>query len=112
MPARSEPSITEFAPAANAFTISPEYLIPPSAIIGMPASFAAAEQSSIAVICGTPTPATIRVVHIEPGPIPTLTQSAPAFASARTASLVATLPATTCKSGYLRFIWFTTSNTF
>ena len=30
-----------------------------------------------AVICGTPTPATMRVVQIEPGPMPTLTPSAP-----------------------------------
>ena len=36
----------------------------------------------IAVICGTPIPATIRVVQIEPGPIPTLTASTPALISA------------------------------
>ena len=69
--------MTDLAPAANAFTISPEYLIPPSAITGTPC-FAAVAQSSTAVICGTPTPATTRVVQIEPGPIPTLTASAPA----------------------------------
>ena len=34
--------------------------------------------SITAVICGTPTPATTRVVQMEPGPMPTLTQSAPA----------------------------------
>ena len=34
------------------------------------------------MICGTPTPATIRVVQIEPGPIPTLTPSAPMSISA------------------------------
>jgi hypothetical protein len=50
----------------------------------------------IAVSCGTPTPATTRVVQIDPGPMPTLTQSAPASISARVASAVATLPATTC----------------
>jgi hypothetical protein len=50
----------------------------------------------IAVSCGTPTPATTRVVQIDPGPMPTLTQSAPASISARAASAVATLPATTC----------------
>ena len=32
----------------------------------------------IAVSCGTPTPATMRVVQIEPGPMPTLMASAPA----------------------------------
>ena len=37
---------------------------------------------SIAMICGTPTPATMRVVQIEPGPMPTLTASAPASTSA------------------------------
>ncbi len=42
-----------------------------------------------------PTPATIRVVQIEPGPMPTFTASAPAPISARVASAVATLPATT-----------------
>src|ERR1035437_7747577 len=32
----------------------------------------------MAVTCGTPTPATTRVVQIEPGPTPTLMPSAPA----------------------------------
>ena len=36
----------------------------------------------IAVSCGTPTPATTRVVQIEPGPMPTFTASAPAPISA------------------------------
>jgi hypothetical protein len=57
---------------------------------------AALAQSSIAVSCGTPTPATMRVVQIEPGPIPTFTASAPASISARVASAVATLPAMIC----------------
>ena len=35
-----------------------------------------------AASCGTPTPATTRVVQIEPGPMPTLTASAPASTSA------------------------------
>ena len=47
----------------------------------------------MAVTCGTPTPATTRVVQIEPGPTPTLTPSAPASISASAASAVATLPA-------------------
>ena len=37
-------------------------------------------------------PATIRVVQIEPGPIPTLTASAPTSNSAKAASPVAILP--------------------
>jgi hypothetical protein len=44
--------------------------------------------------CGTPTPATTRVVQIEPGPMPTLMQSAPAAISAAAPSAVAMLPAT------------------
>ena len=32
-----------------------------------------------AEICGMPTPLITRVVQIEPGPLPTLTASAPAF---------------------------------
>jgi hypothetical protein len=50
----------------------------------------------MAVSCGTPTPATMRVVQIEPGPMPTLTASAPASISALAPSAVATLPAMTC----------------
>ena len=45
------------------------------------------------MICGTPTPATTRVVQIEPGPTPTFTASAPASISASAASPVAMLPA-------------------
>ena len=70
------------APAASALARSPEYLMPPSAITGTSAFFAASTASMIAVSCGTPTPATIRVVQIEPGPMPTLIASAPASISA------------------------------
>ena len=48
-----------------------------------------------AVNCGRPTPVIIRVVHIAPGPIPTLTMSAPALIRSRAPSGVTTLPATT-----------------
>ena len=51
------------------------------------------------MICGTPTPATTRVVQIDPGPIPTLTTSAPASNKSRAASPVATFPAIISKSG-------------
>ncbi len=36
VPANKFPIITQLAPAAIALVISPEYLIPPSAIIGIP----------------------------------------------------------------------------
>ena len=85
---------TAFDVDGIALAKSPENLMPPSAITGT--SPAAAAQSITAVICGMPTPATIRVVQMLPGPIPTLTASAPAPISARVASAVATLPATIC----------------
>ena len=84
--------MTELAPATIALTMSPEYASPPSAINGMPALLHAFDASRIAVICGTPTPATIRVVQIEPGPTPTFTASAPAFISACAPARVATFP--------------------
>ncbi len=49
---------------------------------GTPASRAASDASYTAVTCGTPTPATTRVVQMEPGPTPTLTASTPASMSA------------------------------
>ena len=69
--------MAQCAPAAIALAKSPENLIPPSAMTTCPVFAAASAQSRIAVICGTPTPATIRVVQIDPGPIPTFTASAP-----------------------------------
>src|SRR5216110_2068957 len=81
VPASIEPIITQAAPAARAFTISPEYLMPPSAITGM--SPAPSTASNIAVSWGTPTPVTTRVVQIDPGPTPTFTASTPRSTSAR-----------------------------
>ena len=52
----------------------------------------------MAVICGTPTPATTRVVQMEPGPTPTLTPSAPASTSAWAPARVAMLPPITSTS--------------
>ena len=63
------------------------------------------------MICGTPTPATTRVVQIEPGPIPTFTTSAPASYNALVASAVATLPAINVMFGYVFLICFTCSIT-
>ena len=70
------------APAAIAFVMSPEYLMPPSAITATPAFDAARAASEIAVICGIPAPVTMRVVQIDPGPMPTLIASAPASINA------------------------------
>src|SRR3954467_14775341 len=99
VPANSDPIITVCAPAASAFTMSPEYLIPPSEMQGTPCRPAARTQLSTAVICGTPTPATTRVVQIDPGPMPTFTASAPASHSALAAAPVAMLPPTTSTPG-------------
>src|SRR5690606_40253419 len=58
-----------------------------------------------------PTPATTRVVQIEPGPIPTFTASAPASAKYKAASAVAILPTTTSISGKLFLTSFKTVTT-
>ena len=96
-----EPTITAAAPAAIALAMSPEKRIPPSAMTGIPVPSSASTASETAVICGTPTPVTIRVVQIEPGPIPTFTALQPASASARAPAPVATLPPMIWRSGYL-----------
>ena len=106
MPAKTFPIITQLAPAANAFTMSPVYLIPPSAMMPTFLFFNAAAASINAVICGTPAPATILVVQIEPGPIPTFTASAPASANAFAPAAVPMFPAITCSSLKLFFIFF------
>src|SRR5208282_5107714 len=98
-PANIDPIITAEAPAASALTISPEYLMPPSAITGTPESRVARAASAIAVICGTPTPVTMRVVQIDPGPMPTLIPSTPARTNSQAPSKVATLPAISSTSG-------------
>ena len=85
--------------------------MPPSAIAGTPSSRQAAAVSSTALNCGTPTPATTRVVQIEPGPMPILTASAPASISARAPSGVATLPATICIAFDSRLIRSTAPST-
>src|SRR5690606_41003284 len=69
-----------------------------SSDLGTPVPSSALATSEMAVICGTPTPATIRVVQIDPGPMPTLTASTPASTSASAASAVALLPPTTWRS--------------
>ena len=86
MPASILPTITALAPAAMALGTSPVCLIPPSAMTGTPASNPATLASQIAVICGTPTPVTTRVVQMLPGPMPTFTASAPASIRARAPS--------------------------
>ena len=93
VPASIDPNITHDAPAAMALAMSPVYFTPPSAITGT-LFFILLQTSRIAENCGTPTPATILVVQMEPGPIPTLIPSAPAFNKNFAASAVATLPTT------------------
>src|SRR5216683_1324241 len=77
VPAKRLPIITHDAPAASAFEMSPEYLMPPSAMIATSVPFAALAASMMAVSCGTPAPVTTRVVQIEPGPMPTFSPSMP-----------------------------------
>ena len=77
MPAKRLPIITALAPAAMALVMSPEYLMPPSAMMATLVPSAARAASMTAVSCGTPAPVTTRVVQMEPGPIPTLRPSIP-----------------------------------
>ena len=97
VPAKSEPIITELAPAARALTTSPEYLMPPSEMTGTSRHRRRGRSRRPPSAAGTPTPATTRVVQMLPGPIPTLTASTPASMSARVPSAVATLPAMSSK---------------
>ena len=92
VPANHPASIIVDAPAASALVTSPGKFVPPSAITGTPDFFAAVAARIIAVNCGTPTPATMRVVHNPPGPIPILTASTPHAIRSLTPSGVATLP--------------------
>lgn len=68
-------------------------------IKGTPVPFNAHATSYTADNCGTPTPATTRVVQMDPGPIPTFMPSAPASTNIFAASPVATLPTTISTSG-------------
>src|ERR1035441_2575034 len=111
VPASRLPIMTVSAPAAIALVTSPEYLMPPSAISGTPASRVARAHSAIAVIWGTPAPETTRVVQIEPGPIPTLMPSTPSEINSRAPSYVATLPVMSCTSGSLLLMAFTAAMT-
>ena len=102
VPANHEPIITCEAPAASASATSRGCRTPPSAQTCLPSSRAASAHSSTALNCGRPTPVIIRVVHIAPGPTPTLTMSAPASTRSWTPSAETTLPATTGTSGSTR----------
>ncbi len=112
MPANREPIITESAPAARALVMSPENLMPPSAMSGTSVSRQARAHSWMAVICGTPAPVTTRVVQIEPGPMPTLTASTPRAMRSRAPSYVATLPAMSGTSGWRSLMRATAAMTF
>ena len=80
-------------------------------MIGIPCLSASFAHSIIAVIWGTPIPVTTLVVQIDPGPIPTLTQSAPASIKSLVASAVATLPAIIWRSGKASFNFLTAFKT-
>src|SRR5947208_3486640 len=89
---RFRPQIVAAA-AASDLMRSRSYLIPPSEVQVAACRVAVRTQLSFAVFCGTPTPASPRVVHSEPRPIPPFTAAAPASQSTAAPSLVATLPA-------------------
>ena len=111
VPASHDPNITFAAPPASARATSRGQRTPPSAQMCLPSRAASSEHSTTAVNCGRPTPVIIRVVHIAPGPTPTLTMSAPASISWRVPSAVTTLPATIGVSGTAARTCSTTSST-
>ena len=112
MPANQEPIITLDAPAASASATSRGWRTPPSAQTCLPFFFAAAAHSSTAENCGRPTPVCIRVVHIAPGPTPTLMMSAPASIKSSTPEAVTTFPATNGTFGLSALIALSASNIF
>src|SRR5213082_617707 len=91
--------MTACAPAAIALAMSPEKRMPPSEMTGTSVSCSACATAATAEICGTPTPATMRVVQMEPGPMPTLTASAPASMTARAAGALIDAGADAVKVG-------------
>ena len=80
-------------------------------MIGTPLPLIPLATFAIADSCGTPTPDTMRVVHMLPGPMPALRASAPASARAFAPSAVATFPAITSIVNR-RFSSVTVSRTF
>ena len=80
-------------------------------MIGTSVSTVARTALEIAVSWGTPIPAMIRVVQIEPGPMPTFTASTPARIRSLAPSVVATFPAMT-SIVQRRFSSLTVSMTF
>ena len=69
--------MTTSLPAAMALVMSPENFMPPSAMTGTPRFLAVFAAPRMAVIWGTPMPATILVVQIGAGPYPYLHRVAP-----------------------------------
>ena len=92
VPAKRFPIITDCGAGGQRLDDVAGVLDPPSAITGTSCFAASSTQSMIAVIWGTPIPATTRVVQEAPGPIPTLTASTPAAMRSRAPAAVATLP--------------------
>ena len=91
VPAKIEPIIIASAPAANAFAISPENLIPPSEIIFI-FFLLSAFLPRVLQKFGELRHLLPFVVQMEPGPIPTFMISAPELYNFFAASPVAILP--------------------
>lgn len=109
VPATSLPTMIQSAPAAKALAIFPEHLFPPSEIKGILNFLQTGATSITADNYGTPAPATILVIQMDPFPIPHLIPSAPALIKFKAPSPVATDPATISTSGKVFFKVFTAS---
>src|ERR1019366_4516821 len=95
----------------RAFTMSPDFVMPPSARRRTPRLLAAVDATKRAVSWGMPTPATMRVVQMDPGPWPILTASAPQSARNSTPAALVTLPAMSVIDGKAPRTSLTTSPT-
>src|ERR1035438_538965 len=109
-PASTPPHITASA-MVRAFTMSPDFVMPPSARRRTPRLLAAVDATKRAVSWGMPTPATMRVVQMDPGPWPILTAPAPQSARNSTPAALVTLPAMSVIDGKAPRTSLTTSPT-
>jgi hypothetical protein len=99
VPANKEPIITTWAAAGQSLGEVAGVLDAAVRDHGTPAGLVTLLTCMMALSWGTPTPATTRVVQMEPGPTPTFTASTPASISALAPSAVAMLPATSWHIG-------------
>mmetsp|Transcript_20171 Transcript_20171/g.52338 ORF Transcript_20171/g.52338 Transcript_20171/m.52338 type:complete len:346 (-) Transcript_20171:349-1386(-) len=101
--------MTVDAPRARALMMVPTVRTPPSAMMGTPKRRAYSATLYTAVPCGRPHAITSWVMQIDPDPIPTRRQSAPASMRFLACAAVTTLPAMTSRSGCVSLMYLINS---